>query len=77
MIFLNEHEKRIKELYTKLSDLKQGKKILENAMNKCFYNRPLHQKLFEKLKKINENIKQTREELEKEKHEYEKSRKNI
>ena len=74
MIFLNEHEKRIKELYTKLSDLKQGKKILENAMNKCFYNRPLHQKLFEKLKKINDQIKTTKEELQKEKDAYEKSR---
>lgn len=77
MIFLNEHEKRIKELYSKLSDLKQGKKVLENAMHRAFYNKPVHQRLFEKLNKLNETIKQTKEELEREKREYEKSRKNL
>lgn len=77
MIFLNEHEKKIKELYAKLSDLKQGKKVLENAMHRAFYNKPVHQRLFEKLNKLNETIKQTKEELEREKREYEKSRKNL
>lgn len=75
MMFLSEEEKRIKELYKKLSDLKEGKRVLENAMHKCFYNRTLHQKLFEKLKKINASIVETREKLEKEKAAYEKSRK--
>ena len=77
MMFLSEDEKRIKELYKKLSDLKEGKRVLENAMHKCFYNRTFHQSLFEKLEKINSSITETREKLEKEKKAYEKSRKNL
>ena len=77
MMFLNEEERKIKELYTKLSDLKEGKRILENAMHRAFYNKPVYQKLFDKLNKINQQIKITKKELQKEKDAYEKSRKDI
>lgn len=77
MMFLNEQEKKIKELYRKLSDLREGKRVLENAMHRAFYNKPVHQRLFEKLNKLNEIIRQTKEELKREKDAYEKSRKDI
>ena len=76
-MFLNEQERKIKDLYTKLSNLKEGKRILENAMHRAFYNKPVYQKLFDKLNKINSQIKQTKKELEEEKKAYAESRKNI
>lgn len=77
MIFLNEHQKKLNELYDQLSDLKEGKKIIENTMHSNFYNRGAYQHLFDKLLVINEKIKQTKIEIQKERKLDEKSRKNI
>ena len=74
MIFENEHKKKIDSLCKELENLKTGKKILEKNMHYYFYNRTVHDKLFQKLNKLNEKIKATKEELAKEKREYEKSR---
>ena len=77
MIFLNEHKTKINALYKELEDLKEGKRILEKAMNNNFYNRTIYDRLFIKLNKVNDKIKATKEELEKEKKEDEKSRQSI
>ena len=74
MIFEDEKQRKINDLYTRLQDLKEGKKILESAMHKNFYNRPIYDQLFHKLDKIIVQINQTKKELAKEKDEYEKSR---
>lgn len=74
MIFLNEHKKKINELYNQLQDLKEGRKVLERAMHHNFYNKTIYNKLFEKLTLQNEKIKQIQKEITKEKEDYEKSR---
>lgn len=67
MFGMNEHDKKLNEIYTRLNDLKEGKRLIENLMHKNFYNRVEYARLFEKVKKINAKIKETKEELEKEK----------
>ena len=74
MIFLDEHKKKINQLYKELGDLKEGKRVLERAMHHSFYNRTNYDRLFLKLNKLNEKIKATKEAITKEKENYEKSR---
>jgi len=76
MIFMTEKDQKLNELYSKLNDLKEGKRILENAMHHNFYNKEIYNSLFLKLNKINQKIKEVKAELVKEKN-CEKSRKNI
>ena len=76
MVFMSEKDKKLNELYSKLNDLKEGKRILENAMHHNFYNKEIYNSLFLKLNKINQKIKEVKAELVKEKN-CEKSRKNI
>lgn len=77
MIVTNEKRKKIDELYAQLQDLKEGKKVLENAMHRCFYNKDQYHNLFAKLEKQIQKINVVKKELAKEKLNYEKSRKNI
>ena len=77
MIFINEHARKIDELYRKLQELRQGKRILESAMHNCFYNKTVYNRLFDKLDIQNQKIKEVKKELAKEKRDYEKSRKDI
>ena len=77
MIFLTKENEKINQLYSELQDLQQGKRILENAMHRSFYNRELYDKLFRKLNKQLEKIREKKEELRKEKEAYEKSRESV
>ena len=77
MIYVKEEQERINKLCKKLYDLLEGKKCIENAMHKNFYNRTVHDNLFKKLDKINAEIKETKKELLLEKKNREKSRKKI
>lgn len=74
MIYLNEHQKKLDELYTRLTDLKQAKRLIENCMHQKFYERDEYARLFKKLDKVNYQIKEVKKELEQEKKLYEKSR---
>ena len=77
MVFLTKENAKINQLYSELQDLYKGKKILENAMHKSFYNREIYNQLFLKLNKLNAKIKEKKIELKKEKETYEKSRKSV
>lgn len=77
MIFVNEEQMKINSLYAKLQDLKECKKVLERAMHNNYYNRPVYDKLFAKLKNINAEIKLLKQLIIKEKKKYEKSGENI
>lgn len=77
MVFLNKENEKINTLYSELQDLYKGKKVLEGAMTRSFYNKDSYTQLFIKLKKQCEKIKEKKRELAKEKLKYEKSRKNI
>ena len=74
MVYLSEKQKRINELYLKLNDLKEGKKVLERAMHNCFYHKDHYNNLFLKLNNLNDKIKETQKEIIKEKKRDEKSR---
>ena len=63
MIFVSEEQKKINDLYSRLQDLKEGKKILERAMHNNFYNRTIYDQLFHKLDKVNAQIKVIKIEL--------------
>lgn len=77
MMFVSEEQMKINSLYAKLQDLKECKKVLERAMHNNYYNRPVYDKLFAKLKNINIQIKELKMEIIKEKKENEKSGENI
>lgn len=74
MNFLNEQQEKISNLYSKLENQKEAKKILERAMHSSFYDKELYHKLFVKLLKLNNEIKETKAELLKERKNNEKSR---
>ena len=69
MIFVSEKQKKIDSLYTKLQDLKEGKRIVERAMHYSYYNRETYSNLFNKLNKILAQIEETKKEINKEKEE--------
>lgn len=77
MVFLDKEKEKINTLYSELQDLYKGKKILEGAMARNFYNRDSYSQLFIKLKKQCLKIQEKKKELKKEKEAYEKSRKSI
>lgn len=77
MVFLDKEKEKINTLYSELQDLYKGKKILEGAMARNFYNRDSYSQLFIKLKKQCLKIQEKKKELRREKMAYEKSRKNI
>ena len=74
MIFQNEKQKKINDLYKQLYDLKLGKKVLKNAIDNNFYNRVNRDKLFIKMDRMNFKIKMVKKQIAKEKREYEKSK---
>lgn len=64
MIFMSEKQKKINDLYTQLRDLKEGKKVLENAMHNNYYNKDVYSGLYEKLKKLMMKINYVKAEIE-------------
>lgn len=77
MIYLNEEQKKLENLYSKLQNLKEGKKLIERAMHYNYYNREMYSSLFIKLNKVTTQIAQIKKEINEEKKKYEKSGKNI
>lgn len=67
MVFLTEKDKRINKLYSELKDLQEGRKVLESAMHKNFYNRELYNQLYLKLNELKDKIEKKKMELNEEK----------
>ena len=67
MMFMSEKQKKINDLYSKLKDLKEGKRVLENAMHHNYYNRKIYSGLYNKLKKLNLQIEEVKLEIAREK----------
>lgn len=76
MIFISEKQKKINDMYSRLQNLKECKKIIERAMHNNYYNRPVYDRLFIKLKKVIAQINELKQEIIKEK-EDEESGKNV
>ena len=74
MIFSDERQKRINELYEQLFDLYEGKRVLGNAIHNNFYNRTNRDRLYIKMDRLNFKIKMLKKQIAKEKREYEKSK---
>lgn len=74
MIFKDEHQKKIDELYEQLYNLKLGKQVLKGAIDNNFYNRVNRDNLFIKMEKMNFKIKMVQKQIAKEKREYKKSK---
>ena len=67
MMFMSEKQKKINDLYSKLKDLQEGKRVLENAMHHNYYNREIYSGLYNKLKKLNLQIEEVKLEIAREK----------
>ena len=63
MLFISEKQKKIDELYNKLKDRQEAKKIIESAMHHNYYNRAVYDGLFKKLHKVLDEIEQIKKEL--------------
>lgn len=66
-MFFIEHNKKLNDLYTQLEDLKEARRVIQNAIHNNFYNRTVADGLYNKLQIVNERIKKLRLEIKEEK----------